>query len=427
MPLATTATAAAVLMGLLTATGADEPVRLTTVPKGGMLKIGYYMPQRLELSAERPRTLTKAPEGVSAAAMYGVLPMAGEGRVFHVVVDEPEGGSARLWVDTNGNGDLTDDAAAAWDGREAGKDGERALMMYNGGAMVDLGDAGGPHEVHVAMYRFDKADPRRAELKNVLLYYRDYVTEGEVTINGKSYKVLLNDERASGDFRGVELDAEGGEQRKDSGVEMLIDVNGNGTFDDRGENFDVRAPFNIGGTSYKIADMNRTGTSFRIVKSDVEVAEIPTPPDHSVGQTITAFEAKTTDGKTLRFPGDYKGKVVLLDFWATWCGPCMHEMPNVVKAYAEQHENGFEVLGVSLDSEQTLGKMPEVMEKASMTWPQIADGKGWGAELAELYVVRSIPATYLVDGDTGKVLGVNLRGERLLTEVEKALEAKGAK
>lgn len=393
------------------------------VPTGAMPRIGYYGPQRATFDATAPATITKAPADL-AAPQYGVFAIAGaEGRVFHFILDEPVGQPARLFVDSNGNGDLTDDPAAAWAGRENKKPDGTSMTQYNGSAMIDIGEPGKPLPVSFAMYRFDKNDPGRAALKSTLLYYRDYAYEGTITLGGKSYTAILSDENATGDFRGKAVTGD----KDASGVVLLVDVNANGKFDSKGESFDVRRPFNIGGESWIVKDMPRHGGAFTVAVSDVKVPAVALPPDHAVGKTITTFRATTTDGKVLNFPSDYKGKIVLLDFWATWCGPCMVEMPNVVAAYNRLKSQGFEVLGVSLDNDKTLPKMPEVMQKAGMTWTQIADGKGWGAEIAELYTIRSIPATYLVDGDTGKILGSNLRGQALDEAVEKALKEKNAR
>ncbi|HTE06685.1 MAG TPA: TlpA family protein disulfide reductase, partial [Planctomycetota bacterium] len=93
-------------------------------------------------------------------------------------------------------------------------------------------------------------------------------------------------------------------------------------------------------------------------------------------------------------------------------------------AYGKLHAQGFEIQGVSLDNEKTLARMPEVMGQAGMTWRQVADGKGWKAAIGELYAIRSIPATFLVDGTTGTILGTNLRGEALADAVEKPLAAR---
>ncbi len=296
--------------------------------------------------------------------------------------------------------------------------------MYKGNALVDIGEAGKPMLVNLSLYRFDKDDPSRAELKSTLLYYRDYAYEGEVELSGKHYKSMLADEMARGDFRGKAPSEEDAKKGADSGVLLFLDVNGNGKFDSRGESFDVMKPFNIGGTTFEIAGMARSGSMFKIVKSKLTVAEIATPPDHSVGKLITAFQANDTEGKPVNFPADFKGKIVLVDFWATWCGPCMSEMPNVVKAYEKYHASGFEILGISLDNEKSILKMPDVIAKSGMTWRQVADGKYWKAEIAQLYVISSIPATFLVDGTTGKVIGANLRGEALDAALATALGTK---
>jgi thiol-disulfide isomerase/thioredoxin len=405
--------AAALVMSAGLATAApDNTVHLKPIAKGASMKFGGYMPQKSTFSADKPAGITKAPADL-AAPMYGTLKMGPEGGTLFII-DEPDGKPARLFIDSNHNGDLTDDPAVEWKGKE-NTAGGKTTTQYSGSAAVDIGEKDKPFLAGISMYRFDKSDPNRAPLKSTLLYYNDYGYEGEITLGGKPYKVMLNDAMAKGDFRGAK-----GEAR--SGVNLLIDVNGNGKFESRGESYDVTKPFNIGGTTYEIADMTRDGSSFTVAKSSQTVAEIPPPPDHSVGQPITAFEATDTAGKAVKFPGDYKGKVVLVDFWATWCGPCMAEMPNVVKAYGKYHEKGFEILGVSLDSDKSIKNMPEVMEKAGMTWRQIADAKYWDAEIAQKYVIKSIPATFLVDGNTGKIIGANLRGEALDKALEKALD-----
>lgn len=405
---------------------ADDTVTFVTVSSGAMKEIGYYSPQRATLSAERPTTITKVPDGL-VAPQYGVLPLkSAEGVVFHVVLDEPDGQPAKLFVDSNGNGDLTDDAGAEWAGQaRKGQDGKESTM-YLGGATLKLGAAGQPFDAHLSMYRFDRNDPDRAALKDVILYYRDYATAGELKLGNKSYKAMLTDENATGDFRGVEpvVDAKG--NSKGSGVRLLIDVNANGKFENRGEGYDVRDAFNIAGVVWELRDVSADGTTFKLARSDKKVAEILPPPDHSVGKVITAFEGKTMGGKDVKFPSSYKGKIVLLDFWATWCGPCMAEMPNVAAAYEKFHSRGFEILGISLDQKDAEDKIRKVAEDQNMPWPQVYDGGYWKAAIAQLYVVNSIPAAYLVDGDTGEVLADNrgLRGEKLSETIEKALEKK---
>jgi len=416
--------AALTAAALVSSAGADYSVRLKPMEKGAMKKIGFYMPQRLTLVAEKPATLKKLPDGL-AVPRYGVLPLAGaRGVVFHVVLDEPEGTPAKLLVDSNGNGDLTDDAPAEWSGKPQPGRAGKEYTQYGGTAAVQIGTSASPFSASLGMYRFDPNDPGRSALKDVILYYRDYAATGEVTFGGRTMKAMLSDDAAAGDFRGKAL--EEGKEDARSGVNLLLDVNGNGKFDSRGESFDVRKPFNIAGTTYEIADMARDGLSFRVVKSTKKVDEVPTPPDHSVGKKIMPFEAKTMDGKTVKFPGDFKGKVVMLDFWATWCGPCMGEVPGLAAAYEKRHPKGFEILGVTLDKENAEDKIKQVTGENKMTWAQVYDGKFWKAAIADRYAINSIPAAFLVDGDTGKILamGNSLRGDKLEKTLDGELEKK---
>jgi peroxiredoxin len=140
-------------------------------------------------------------------------------------------------------------------------------------------------------------------------------------------------------------------------------------------------------------------------------------PNLEIGATFPDFVVQDTEGKPLSLAA-YKGKVVLLDFWATWCGPCLAELPNVLKAYEKHHAAGFEVIGISLDKDP--GKLATFVKQKKMNWPQFCDGKGWDNELAQNFGVTSIPATYLLDRE-GKIRGVGLRGEKLEEAVAAAL------
>lgn len=141
-----------------------------------------------------------------------------------------------------------------------------------------------------------------------------------------------------------------------------------------------------------------------------------------IGAPAIIFSAKTMSGKNINL-GEYRGKVVLLDFWASWCAPCKKEMPNVKKVYKEFRDKGFEIIGISLDNNEAMFK--NYVRQQSITWPQVFDGKGWMSEIGRLYAVSAIPATFLLDRD-GRIRHKNLRGSELREAIE-ALLTEGQK
>ena len=129
-----------------------------------------------------------------------------------------------------------------------------------------------------------------------------------------------------------------------------------------------------------------------------------------VGEVLPDFSsAVDLDGKPISL-ADYRGKVVLLDFWAVWCGPCLGEIPRIRAVYEKYHDKGFEVIGVSLDEDEAA--LRAYIKEHEMPWRHIFDGQKWSGDLVQQYGVRSIPAPFLIDRE-GKVISVKARGSLL--------------
>ena len=177
-------------------------------------------------------------------------------------------------------------------------------------------------------------------------------------------------------------------------------------------------------------DLNQIKKAFNLLSSSLKNSELGKRTASSIaklaaiqiGQQAPDFAEPDTLGKTVHL-SDYKGKYVLLDFWASWCMPCREENPNVVAAYQHFHAQKFDILSVSLDKADARAQWLAAIQKDGLVWKHVSDLKFWNNAAAELYLIKAIPQNFLIDPQ-GKIIAKDLRGEELIKKLAEVLPKK---
>lgn len=170
---------------------------------------------------------------------------------------------------------------------------------------------------------------------------------------------------------------------------------------------------NLAGYYGKLTGAAKKGPFAEIIDKTLQSIQLG-----AIGSIMPEFKQNDVNGKSVSL-SSFKGKYVLIDFWASWCGPCRGENPNVVRAYNEFKDKKFTVLGISLDQDKN--KWLEAIKNDKLTWTHLSDLKYWQNAVAVQFGIQSIPANFLID-PTGKIVAKDLRGEALINFLKNNLK-----
>lgn len=332
--------------------------------------------------------------------------------------------------------------------------GERVMdsAMIHNGQFVFRGTAGGPKEAHIMVkHNNEVQDPVMRPKQDIFGFFIEDVnitiTAKDSICNATIKGSVVNDDNAKVtamlkpvydkyDLLNKEFNTQPEEKKKDSAYLASLDTRANAIQHEiiamkmkyakaNPDKYMALMAFNSTippEFDANVAENNFNQFSEKIRKTDLGEelhAKILKVKKTQEGATAPDFTQLDVNGKPVKL-SDFRGKYVLLDFWASWCGPCRRENPNIVKAYNAYKDKGFTVLGVSLDKAGDKEKWLAAIQKDSLPWTQVSDLKDWSNEAAKLYEVNAIPMNFLIDPN-GKIIAKYLRGDALEETLKKLL------